>query len=153
MAFVLDCSMTMAWVFPDEATEATDRLLKSLVEERAFAPALWPVDVANAFLVAIRRGRVEAGEWPWIRHVLETLPITIDPISGPRVWSPVVATAGANGISIYDAMYVELAQRMRLPLATLDGGLAAAARAAGVEALAFEPGPDSERSGRVAKSP
>lgn len=143
MAFVVDCSTTMAWVFPDEATEVTDRLLQSLVEEQAFAPALWPVDVANAFLVAIRRGRVEAGEWPWIRHVLEMLPIAIDPISGPRVWSPVVETASTNGISIHDAMYVELAQRMRLPLATLDGELAQAAEAAGVEVLVF-----SSRAGR-----
>ena len=29
MAFVLDCSVTMAWVFPDEATESTDRLRES----------------------------------------------------------------------------------------------------------------------------
>ncbi len=153
MAFVLDCSLTLAWVFRDQATKDTDRLLESLVDGRAFAPALWPIDVANAFLVATRRGSVESSEWPWIRHVLETLPITIDPVSGPHVWDAVVDTARAADVSVYDAMYVELAQRMRLPLATLDGALAAAARAAGVEALAFEPGPDSERSGRVAKSP
>ena len=26
MAFVMDCSMTMAWVFPDEANESTNAL-------------------------------------------------------------------------------------------------------------------------------
>ncbi len=36
MAFVLDCSLTMAWLFPDEATEATDRLRESLLEEPFF---------------------------------------------------------------------------------------------------------------------
>ncbi len=40
MAFVLDCSVTMAWVFPDEATDATDWLRDSLVEDRAFVPSL-----------------------------------------------------------------------------------------------------------------
>ena len=39
MAFVLDCSATMSWVFPDEATEETDRLRDSLIAGRAFVPA------------------------------------------------------------------------------------------------------------------
>lgn len=47
MAFVLDCSMTMAWVFLDEASEASDRLCESLVQDSAFVPALWPVEVGN----------------------------------------------------------------------------------------------------------
>ena len=152
MAFVLDCSMTLAWVFRDQATKDTDRLLESLVDGRAFAPALWPIDVANAFLVATRRGNVESSEWPWIRHVLETLPITIDPVSGPHVWEAVVDTARAADISVYDAIYVELAVRMRLPLATLDWTLAGAARAAGVEALAFEGTLGSGRQDRAAES-
>ena len=46
MAFVLDCSMTMAWVFPDEATAATDRLRDALVETRAFAHGIATLDGA-----------------------------------------------------------------------------------------------------------
>ena len=42
MPFVLDCSTTMAWVFPDEASEATGQLRDSLIEDRAFVPSLWP---------------------------------------------------------------------------------------------------------------
>lgn len=137
MAFVLDCSVTLAWVFRDKATRATDKLLGSLIDGRAFAPALWPIDVADAFLVATRHGRVEPSDWPWVRHILGTLPITIDPVSGPRVWAAVVDTASAADISVYDSMYLELAQRMRLPLATLDRSLAAAAQVAGVDALAL----------------
>ena len=45
--FVLDCSVAMSWVFPDEVSEATDRLRESLIEGRAFVPALWPVEVGN----------------------------------------------------------------------------------------------------------
>ena len=135
MTFALDASMTMAWVFRDEATEATDRLLESLLERQAYAPGLWPIEVANAFLVATRRRRLEASQWAWIRHSVDALPIAVDPVAPARVWSAVLELAHDQGISVYDAMYLELALRMRLPLATLDGRLAAAAKAAGVEVL------------------
>lgn len=135
MAFVLDASMTLAWVFPDEATEATDRLLESLLERQAYAPGLWPIEVANAFLAATRRRRLEASRWPWIRHSLDSLPIAVEPVDPARVGSAVIELAQDRGISVYDAMYLELALRMGLPLATLDERLAAEARAVGVEAL------------------
>ena len=135
MAFVLDASMTLAWVFPDEATEATDRLLESLLERQAYAPGLWPIEVANAFLAATRRGRLDASRWPWIRHSLDALPIAVEPVDPARVGSAVLELAHDRKISVYDAMYLELALRMRLPLATLDRRLAEEALAAGVEAL------------------
>ena len=133
MAFVLDCSVTMAWLFPDEATEATARLRDSLAEARAFVPSLWPVEVANVLLAATRRGRVGVDEWPEICAHLEVLPIEIDPVSTARVWGAVIELANRHGLSVYDAMYLELAVRMRLPLATLDRALAAAGQAAGVD--------------------
>ena len=130
---VLDCSLAMAWVFPDEATEATDRLLDALTDGRAFVPALWPAEVANVLLVATRRRRIAATDWPRIRRNLDALPIRIDPVSASRVWDEVLEVAHAHRLSVYDAMYLELAIRMRLPLATLDRALAAAGRAAGLE--------------------
>ncbi len=56
MAFVLDCSMTMAWVFSDEATVATDALRESLMNDSAAVPVLWAIEVGNVLLVATRRG-------------------------------------------------------------------------------------------------
>ena len=134
MAFVLDCSVTMAWVFPDEASEVTDRLRDSLVDGRAFVPSLWPVEVGSVLLAATRRGRLRADEWPQVCASLEALPIEIDPVSASRVWGPALALADEHDLSVYDAMYLELALRMRLPLATLDRALAAAAQATGVGA-------------------
>ena len=133
MAFVLDCSVTMAWIFPDEATDATDRLRDTLVETRAFVPALWPIETANALLVATRRGRIVQGEWPRIRSHLDALPIDIDPVAASRTWGAALDLANTHGISVYDAMYLELAVRMRMPLATLDQALRAAGQAAGVD--------------------
>ena len=133
MAFVLDCSVAMAWVFPDEASEATDRLRESLIEGRAFAPALWPVEVGNVLLAATRRGRVAEDDWPRIRTDLDALPIEIDPVSTSRTWGSVLDLAQEHRLSGYDAVYLELAVRMRLPLATLDQSLGTAARTEGLE--------------------
>lgn len=134
MMFVLDCSMTMAWVFPDEATEETDQLLESLISGRAFVPAIWPIEVANVLRIATSRGRIARDEWARIRNDLEALPVEIEPVAAGRVWETVLAIADELNLSVYDAMYLELAVRMHLPLATLDRRLAAARVAAGVEA-------------------
>ena len=134
MAFVLDCSVTMAWVFPDEATESTDRLRESLIDGRAFAPSLWPIEVGNVLLVATRRGRIATEDWPRIHNDLGTLPIEIDPVSVSRVWADVLELAIRHRLSVYDAMYLELAKRLQLPLATLDRALGAAGQS---EGLAF----------------
>ena len=133
MAFVLDCSVTMAWLFSDEATEATDRLRESLVETRAFVPSLWPVEVGNVLLVATRRSRIHASEWPQIRASLSALPIEVDPVSMSRTWGASLELAHAYSLSVYDAMYLELAVRLRLPLVTLDHALRKAGRAAGID--------------------
>ena len=131
MAFVLDCSVTMAWIFRDEATEATDRLRETLLDTQAFVPALWPIETANALLAATRRGRVAQDEWPGIRAHLDALPIEVDPVSASRTWSTALDLADAHALSVYDAMYLELAVRMQMPLATLDRALLGAARLSG----------------------
>ena len=133
MAFVLDSSVTMAWVFPDEATEATNELRDSLVERRAFVPSLWPVEVGNVLLVATQRNRIRADDWREIRASLEELPIEIDPVTTSRAWGTSLELARTHQLSVYDAMYLELAMRLQLPLATLDRALQSAARTAGVE--------------------
>jgi hypothetical protein len=50
-----------------------------------------------------------------------------------------VFAQSARNLTIYDAAYLELAQRRRLALATLDDALRAAARDSGVELLGRAP--------------
>ena len=140
MACVLDCSVAMAWVFPDEASEATARLRDALIDGRAFVPSLWPVEVGSVLLAATRRGRIGVDEWPGILAALAALPIEVEPVSTSRAWGPVLALADRHDLSLYKATYLELAVRMRLPLATLDLELAAAARAAGIDTPIAAPG-------------
>ena len=58
--FVLDCSMTMAWCFEDEANGRTESVLDSLSANEAVVPNIWPVEVANVLAVCELRKRVNA---------------------------------------------------------------------------------------------
>ena len=135
MPFVVDCSVTMAWVFPDEANERTDALRELLLSDMAVVPGLWSVEVGNVLLVATRRGRIHSRDWNRIQRTLAALPIEIDPETPERVWQSVMPLALEYKLSAYDAVYLELAVRHKLPLATLDKQLRTAARAAKLEVL------------------
>ena len=52
-----------------------------------------------------------------------------------RAWEVSARLAERFKLSVYDAAYLELAQRRQLPLATLDKELRTAATASGVEVL------------------
>ena len=91
---MLDCSVTMAWVFPDEASEATDRLRESMIRggvrsSRPCSRSKW----ATCSFTATRRGRIAADEWSRICASLEALPIEVDPVSMSRAWGAALALA------------------------------------------------------------
>jgi predicted nucleic acid-binding protein len=95
-------------------------------------PVLWSIEVGNVLLVATRRGRISVDDWPRIHEYLEALPIDIDLVSYAKVLDTVLPLADKYGLSVYDAMYLELALRFGLPLATLDKKLIAVCNMAGV---------------------
>ena len=135
MPFVLDCSVTTAWVFSDEANANTDALRESLIDDLAVVPVLWSIEVANVLLVATRRGRIKTPDWQRIRSDLEALPIHVDLETHGRALQTALPLAHRLQLSVYDAVYLELAQRLKLPLATLDQKLAEACRKANVEVI------------------
>lgn len=61
--------------------------------------------------------------------------IILDEDSDNQAWRATMQLAALYNLTLYDAAYLELAQRKRIPLATLDGALTRAAQAAGVETL------------------
>jgi predicted nucleic acid-binding protein len=130
--FVLDCSAALAWCFPDEADAAGEKLLRALDRGTAVVPGLWFLEVANALAAAERRGRVSRAEADEALRLLSRLPIRADDRSGFTLAADLLALARSRRLSAYDAAYLELAARARLPLATLDRKLRAAATAAGV---------------------
>lgn len=132
---VLDSSVTLAWFLPDERRAGADVLLDRVISAGAIAPALWPIEVGNAFLVAQRHGRVSQAERTQAFGLLASLPIDIDPATGVHAWTVTLSLAEQHGLTLYDAVYLELALRQNLPLASLDRQLRRAATTAGVAVL------------------
>jgi len=135
MPFVLDCSMTMAWVFRDEATERTDSVRDSLLGDSALAPWLCPLEVANVLLAATRRRRIARTDWEHVEASLSALPTRLDVEPPGRVFASTLPLAHEHGLSVHDATYLELALRTQLPVATLDRELARACARCGVALL------------------
>jgi predicted nucleic acid-binding protein len=129
---VLDASLTLAWYFDDEANSAVDTVLADVVRHGAVVPPLWRLEVANGFQSAIRRKRMDDRYRDESLAELRLLPIEIDSECDTRVWSSALPLADRFGLSVYDACYLELAQRRDLPLGTLDARLRSAGAALGL---------------------
>ena len=125
---VLDCSVTMTWFIPDEATAQAKALRDRVTDEGAVVPTLWPFEVGNALLFAVRDRWTTAELRAAAIASLQQLPIEIDDTGLSRVWFETLALADRFRLTLYDACYLELAQRRELPLATLDRELRNAAR-------------------------
>ena len=130
--FVLDGSVTMVWGFEDEADEYAEAILERMPDLQAHVPSLWPLEVANALLVGERRRRITSAETARFLAILGAFPITVDDQTIANTWTDTMHLARAHNLSSYDAAYLELAIRLGLPLATLDGKLKTAAGAMGV---------------------
>ncbi|MFZ4774853.1 MAG: type II toxin-antitoxin system VapC family toxin [Terrimicrobiaceae bacterium] len=132
-AFVLDCSATLPWVFGDEATPATDRLLEDLTAGSvAWVPALWHLELGNVLVGALRRGRIDQAGMESFISRLGVYDIFVDEQTIPQAWNKTLDLAVQHRLSTYDAAYLELAMRRGLPLATKDSALLDAARSSGV---------------------
>ena len=134
-AFVLDCSVTMSWCFQDEARPETDALLERLRDDGAIVPQLWFWEVANVLNMAVRRKRIDASGASAQLGVLATLPITPDPDGVAQAWRETSRLVQAEGLTVYDASYLELARRIGADLATTDSDLRATAVRLGVPVL------------------
>jgi predicted nucleic acid-binding protein len=127
-AFVLDASVTMAWCFEDEASDAAWGLLDRLGEDTALVPGIWSAEVANVLLVAERRRRLTRPQSRAFVTRLLALPILVEEAAPQRVLGEVFAFGRETGLAAYDALYLDLAARHDLPLATLDRAMRSAAR-------------------------
>lgn len=136
MAFVLDCSVAMAWCFEDESDDYADWLLGTLDSmERILVPSIWPIEIANVLAVGERRKRLTRDETAQFLSLLGRFPIEVDARSPLLTMHEVLGVARYHGISAYDACYIELSMRAELPLATLDAALRKAATSLGLAKL------------------
>lgn len=133
MPFVLDSSAALAQVAPGEQLSQDIRRL--LETDTAVAPALWPFEAVNGLEIMRRRGRLDAKALADSLEVLRLLAIEIEPSSFERNANAVLPLARKYSLTAYDAAYLELAKRRRLPLATLDDGLRRAANKARIRVI------------------
>jgi predicted nucleic acid-binding protein len=91
-----------------------------VVETGAVVRALWRLELANGLQVAVRRGRISAAYRDASLADLMQMQIVTDLETDAHAWSATLRLAEKHELTLYDAAYLELAQRRRLPLATLD---------------------------------
>src|SRR5712692_2758798 len=87
MSLVLDCSVTLAWVYPDETTDAVRQVFDVIAVEGCLVPTLWHLEVANGLTVAVRRGRITAGFRTEALNVLGLASIAVDPETDSYTWT------------------------------------------------------------------
>ncbi len=124
---VIDASVAASWLFEDERSDYAMRAFRIVREGDAVVPAIFPVEVANAILVARRRGRISDQGVAAIAAAFARLPITVQTPSLTILED--LSVAQKHGLSIYDAQYLVVARQHRAQLFTLDKRLRAAADA------------------------
>ncbi|MEO5734696.1 MAG: type II toxin-antitoxin system VapC family toxin [Rubrivivax sp.] len=129
--FVVDASVSAAWLLPDEATAATEAALDATATQAAWVPALWLLEIGNLLLSAQRRKRIDTGQRLALAAAAAALRLQVD--REAVAIGALDALAARHGLTTYDAAYLELALRRGLPLATRDSGLKTAMAAAGVQ--------------------
>ncbi len=135
MPFALDSSVALAWVLPDETHPTLDQLCDCLTVDIALVPPVWPLEIGNALLIAVKRGRLTTKDVSHLISKLRALPLEIDAASTERALEETLALARKYDLTTYDASYLELAQRRNLSLATLDTKLRKACLSAKITLL------------------
>ncbi len=132
MPFVLDASVTVAWAFDDEDHPDAALALERIRKDQARVPSLWWYEVRNSLVVNERRRRLTEADTAVFLRALSRLDVAVDhSLDEARV----LAITRRHRLTVYDAVYLELAQREDIPLATLDAKLARAARAENVRLI------------------
>lgn len=138
MTIVIDASIALAWTHtipPPDAEYARERLLA----DDAVVPSIWPAEVANGLLVAERRGLIMAEQRVAFLALLQKMDVGVEATEAARTLTLTLDLARDQRLSVYDAMYLELARRDGIPLASLDTALRDAAMRVGVMLLGAGP--------------
>ena len=123
---IVDCSVTAAWFLKDERSAEADAVLDRITAVGGVAPWLWWAETRNVFLIAERNGRMTAADTATALTELQALGIRLDHAPDSAT---ALRLARFHRLTLYDALYLELAVREGRPLATLDRRLGAAAKA------------------------
>jgi predicted nucleic acid-binding protein len=130
MRFVLDNSVVCGWLLQSQATPYCDFIAQRLQTSRAIAPPLLSLEYTNVLRTACKRQAIVASQAQQMLHMLAQLPIDTDTAAPDP--AQLLDLALRYDLTSCDAVYLDLALRRSLPIATQDQALAHAARVAGV---------------------
>jgi len=131
-SFVLDASVAAVWLFDDEGNSYAAQALMQLEQGSAIVPQLWHFEIRNCLLVAERKKRITQNDSLARLDALNDLPIQTDMEPDFDI---AFGFARKYALSFYDALYLELASRLQIPLASLDKQLIGAASSSAGEDL------------------
>lgn len=109
--------------------------IRLLIDEDFVVPPTWPNEVANSMLALVRCKQLAPNQAAEIIRDIDALHILIENPDYRRTTRSIYPLASHHDLSVYDASYLELAKRRKLPLVTFDNQLRAAAKKAKVKAL------------------
>jgi predicted nucleic acid-binding protein len=129
LSFVIDASILAAWFLDEKRNSRVEAAFDRAAAIGAHAPTLLHYEIRNALLMGERRNRITATMSAAFLRDLAMMLIQLEPVAGDE---SLMDLARKRKLTVYDAAYLELARRERLPLATLDRALEKAALAEGV---------------------
>jgi predicted nucleic acid-binding protein len=103
----------------DRFVEEAGRFITAVHE--AWAPALWEAELAHALWMATRHAVLSLEEAANRLTLADGLGIHVVPTR--TLWQGALVRAHQSNVAVYDTLFVELAARERLPLATFDAAL------------------------------
>lgn len=130
--------MAIEFVMPQQGISVIVTLA-DVEQQGAAVPSIWRWEVANTLLRAERQGKLRSAAMLSSLAMLMDLPLEIEDMTDDVQVNALLPMARAERMTLFDAAYLDLAERTGLPLATLDGGLAAAAARRGVTLLPLTP--------------
>jgi len=112
---VVDASVAAKWV---AAEEFSDQAATLLGWDTLYAPTHWMAEAVNALWGKVYRSELRARDAAERAAALADAPVVGVPLAGLMQGSFTLSIA--FGITIYDSLYVALAELRRLPLVTAD---------------------------------
>lgn len=125
---VVDASVAANWLLNDELNDVAGRVLEQMQEGKpVVVPSLWLLEITNVLFTVERRKRIDKKHRDAALDRIERLPVTIFSAPTAGDLKSLRALAEKHQLTAYDAEYLRVAKELKLPLASLDKNLIAAA--------------------------
>lgn len=134
-AYVLDASLVAAWLLPNQSTAVSKKLFDEAPRTDLRAPTFFAYEMHRLALKAEIGGWFAGAEVEQWLVMFWGLPIHLAAHPTPPEFSRVRDLARSTRTSFYDALYLDLAMRLELPIVSADIPLIDAATELGLEAV------------------